>query len=68
MHMDNIIKYFETIETSFRKMKFITVASIASGIIVALGAVFIAGQQMLSGSDNIYVITTPRTSHCWSTP
>ena len=54
--MDNIIKYFETIETSFRKMKFITAASIASGIIVALGAVFIAGQQMLSGSDNIYVI------------
>jgi conjugative transposon TraK protein len=54
--MDNIIKYFETIETSFRKMKFITVASIASGIVVALGAVFIAGQQMLSDSDNIYVI------------
>ena len=54
--MDKIIKYFETIETSFRKLKFITVASIASGVIVALGAVYISGQQMLSNNDNIYVI------------
>ena len=54
--MDKIIKYFDTIETSFRKMKFITVASIASGVIIALGAVYIAGQQMLSNNDNIYVI------------
>ena len=54
--MDKIIKYFETVETSFRKMKFITVASIASGIVIALGSVFIAGRMTLSGSDNIYVI------------
>ena len=54
--MDKIIKYFETIETSFRKMKLITVASIASGVVIALGAVYIAGQQMLSNNDNIYVI------------
>ena len=54
--MDKIIKYFETVETSFRKMKFITVASIASGIVIALGSVFIAGRMTLSGSDKIYVI------------
>ena len=54
--MDKIIKYFDTIETSFRKMKLITVASIASGVVIALGAVYIAGQQMLSNNDNIYVI------------
>ena len=54
--MDKIIKYFETVETSFRKMKFITVASIVSGIVIALGSVFIAGRMTLSGSDNIYVI------------
>lgn len=54
--MDKIIKYFDTIETSFRKLKFITVASIASGVIIALGAVYISGQQMLSNNDNIYVI------------
>lgn len=54
--MDKIIKYFETVETSFRKMKFITAASIASGIVIALGSVFIAGRMTLSGSDNIYVI------------
>ena len=54
--MDKIIKYFETIETSFRKMRLITVASIASGVAVALGAVYIAGRQMVSNNDNIYVI------------
>ena len=54
--MDKIIKYFDTIETSFRKLKFITVASIASGVVIALGAVYISGQQMLSNNDNIYVI------------
>ena len=54
--MDKIIKYFDTIETSFRKLKFITVASIVSGVIIALGAVYISGQQMLSNNDNIYVI------------
>ena len=54
--MDKIIKYFDTIETSFRKLKFITMASIASGVIIALGAVYISGQQMLSNNDNIYVI------------
>ena len=54
--MDKIIKYFDTIETSFRKLKFITVASIASGVTIALGAVYISGQQMLSNNDNIYVI------------
>ena len=54
--MDKIIKYFDTIETSFRKLKFITVASIASGVIIALGAVYISGQQMLSNTANIYVI------------
>ena len=54
--MDKIIKYFETIETSFRKLKFITLASIVSGVVIALGAVYIAGQHMLSNNDNIYVI------------
>lgn len=54
--MNKIIKYFDTIETSFRKLKFITVASIASGVVIALGAVYISGQQMLSNNDNIYVI------------
>ena len=54
--MDKIIKYFETIETSFRKMRLITVASIASGVVIALGAVYIAGRQMVSNNDNIYVI------------
>ena len=54
--MEKIIKYFDTIETSFRKLKFITVASIASGVVIALGAVYISGQQMLSNNDNIYVI------------
>lgn len=54
--MNKIIKYFETIETSFRKMRLITVASIASGVAVALGAVYIAGRQMVSNNDNIYVI------------
>lgn len=54
--MNKIIKYFETIETSFKKMRLITVASIASGVAVALGAVYIAGRQMVSNNDNIYVI------------
>ena len=40
--MDKLIKYFETVETSFRKMKVITGMSMALGLLAALGSVALA--------------------------
>ena len=54
--MDNLIKYFETVETSFKKMKLISILSVALGLCTALGAVAIAGHYIISAEDHVYVI------------
>ena len=54
--MDKLIKYFETVETSFRKMKVITGMSMALGLLAALGSVALAGAFIVSSQDQVYVI------------
>ena len=54
--MDNLIKYFETVEPSFKKMKLISILSVALGLCTALGAVAIAGHYIISAEDHVYVI------------
>ena len=40
--MDNIIKYFDNIDSSFRKMKFLTIATLVCAGAVCIGSVGIA--------------------------
>lgn len=54
--MDNLIKYFDTVESSFRKLKFITMASIISCAAIVLGALYLSSRHMLESNENIYVI------------
>jgi len=54
--MQNVVEYFNTIESSFRKTKIITISSVVMAAVVALGAVIYAFTYVSSHSDNIYVI------------
>lgn len=54
--MENVVKYFDTIEASFRKTKIITIASLASAAIVSLGSLIYAAEFVSSHSDNIYIL------------
>lgn len=54
--MDSVIKYFDNIETGFRRMKFITVASLAASALVAVASVFIAISYVWKADDQVFVI------------
>ena len=54
--MDNLIKYFNNIETSFRKMKFVTVLAVCSAALVAVGSVVTSGWFIRQSEDTIYVV------------
>ena len=54
--MDKLIKYFDTVETSFRKLKFISILSATLGVAIALGSVALAGHYIISAEDHVYVI------------
>ena len=54
--MDNLIKYFNNIETSFRKMKFVTVLAVCSAALVAVGSVVASGWFIRQPEDTIYVV------------
>ena len=54
--MENLIKQFNTIDTSFKKMKFITVLTVCVSAIVTLGAVFMATRSIEAGRSQIYVL------------
>lgn len=54
--MDNLIKYFNNIETSFRKMKFVTVLAVCSATLVAVGSVVASGWFINQSEDTIYVV------------
>lgn len=54
--MDNLIKYFNNIETSFRKMKFVTVLAVCSAALVAVGSVVVSGWFIRQSEDTIYVV------------
>ena len=54
--MDNIIKYFDNIETGFRKMKFVTLAVILSSVAVSVSAIFLSMSFAQSSRDKIFVV------------
>ena len=56
--MENIIKYFENIESGFRKTKVLTLSVVAGACIIAGVTVFRALDFAESAHDNIYVVDT----------
>ncbi len=58
--MENVIKYFNTIESSFRKTKIITIASVIGSAVIAIAAVVYAIMTVTTfvsnHSDNIYLV------------
>ena len=54
--MDNIIKHFETIESSFRKTRAITIACVAGSAVVAVVSLVFAAVWIGLHSDNVYVL------------
>lgn len=54
--MENLIKQFNNIETSFRRMKFVTTLCMSAAVVIAVGSVMISGKLMQEGNDKIYVV------------
>ena len=54
--MDNIIKYFDNIDSSFRKMKFLSMAALICASAVCLGSVLIAAWSSEHARETVYVI------------
>lgn len=59
--MENLIKYFDTIETGFKKMKIITFSSLALCAVIAIGSVVCACYFMLTSVSAVYVIDKGQT-------
>ena len=54
--MENLIKQFNNIETSFKRMKFVTTLCMSAAVVIAVGSVMISGKLMQEGNDKIYVV------------
>lgn len=54
--MENLIKHFDTVATSFRRMRFATIASIILAAVVALGSFYLATTMVSKSSDTVYVL------------
>ena len=54
--MDNLINHFNNIDTSFRKMKFVTVLSLVCAAVIAVGSVAASGWFMEKSNGTIYVV------------
>lgn len=54
--MENVIKYFDNIESGFRKMKFLTLAVIGASALVALSAVFLAMRSSEKSRSEIFIV------------
>ena len=54
--MENLIKYFNNIETSFRRMKFITVLCICAAAVIAVGSVAASGWFLEKSGETIFVV------------
>ena len=54
--MENHTKYFNSIDTSFRKMKFVTVLALAAATIIAVGSTAVSGWFMEKANGTIYVV------------
>ena len=54
--MNNIIEYFETIESSFRKTKLLTISTLVCAAVVAIGSLVFAFSYVGSNMNKIYVM------------
>ena len=54
--MENIIRYFDNIETGFRKMKFVTLAVICASVAVSVAAILLSLSFAESSRDRIFVV------------
>ena len=54
--MENLMKHLDGIDSSFRRMKFTTVLTVAASAAVALGSVIVAGRSIEAGREQIYVL------------
>lgn len=54
--MENVIKYFENIESGFRKMKFMTLSVIGASVIVSVAAVFLSIDFASKSRGQIFVV------------
>ena len=54
--MDGVIKYFETVEASFKRTKLITISVVVMAIVISLGSLVYASAFVATHSDNIYVL------------
>ena len=54
--METIINHFDTIESSFRKTKAVTIACVTGAAIVAIVSLIFAATWIGSHSDNVYVL------------
>ena len=52
--MENLIKYFNNIETSFKKMKFVTILSILAAILIAVGSVAASGWFIQQSGQGLF--------------
>mgnify|MGYP002622239919 CR=1 FL=1 len=54
--MNGVVEYFNTIESSFRKTKIITICAVTMAAVVSLGAMIYAFTFVSKHTDNIYVL------------
>lgn len=54
--MNNIIEYFETIESSFKKTKLLTISTLVCAAVVAIGSLIFAFSYVGSNMNRIYVM------------
>ena len=50
------MKYFDTIEGSFKRTKFLTVSTLVAAAVVALGSLFYSASFVARHTDNIYLL------------
>lgn len=54
--MENLIRQFNNIETSFKRMKFLTALCICAAAVISIGSVMASGWLLNQGNDKIYVV------------
>lgn len=54
--MENVIKYFENIESGFRKMKFLTLSVIGASVIVSVAAICMAIDFAAKSRGQVFVV------------
>ena len=54
--MENLIKHFNSVETSFRKMKAVTITMGAASVIIAVASVWICTSRLDSSREKIYIL------------